>query len=456
MKYVLLAVILAVVAVRVALVVRRRRRRVPEPGGAAGAGEAGGPDGLPGVGRRRTGGGRLLDRVRGDVALIVLREARQRARSRMFQVGTVLILLAVAAAVTIPVIRHGSKPVSHVGVVGSMSEPLRLAIVALGPALGTTVALVDEPSSTAAERDLDNSRIDVAVLGAAAILVEQPVGSGSSGTGALARALSVAVSLQRGLELAGIPPEEAARLAHPVPLPVKSIHPPRNQTAITTAIYGLILTYVLLSQYGGWILMGVVEEKSSRVVEVLLSTLRPRVLLTGKVIGIGLVALVQAVLVVGVALGLGAAVGSTLVHGAAPTEVVATLVWLFLGYAFYSWTYAAAGSLAERMEHVQSLAFPLQLPMLLGYIASITAVGSTTPSAFVEVLAYLPPTAPFAMPLLVALGHVTLWQFVLSVALSIVATVGLARLAGVVYGRAILQTGRRVRIGEVIGRTAAA
>jgi ABC-2 type transport system permease protein len=450
-KYVLLALILGSAAVRVGWVVRRRLRG--RRGGVPGAPEASGAVQVPRPGRSRTAA--LLDLVEGDVWLVVMREIGQRLRSRIFQIGTVVILLAVTAAVAIPQIHHGSRSALRVGVVGTMSAPLRDAIVALGPLLGTNVTVLDQPTRGAAERALENGQLDVAVVDDSAIVTDQPIGSSSSTIATLARELSATVALQHGMEAAGIPPAEAAKLAHPRPLPFVSLKPPKDTTAVTTSVYGLILTYVLLAQYGTWILMGVLEEKSSRVVEVLLATLRPRQLLAGKVIGIGLVALLQALLIVAVALGVGAASGSSLVHGTAPTEVLATLVWVVLGYAFYSWTYAAAGSLAERMEHVQSLAFPVQLPMLLGYISSLTAVGSSTPSTFVQVLAYLPPTAPFAMPLLVALGHAQLWQFLLSMALTIAATVGLARVASSVYRRAILQTGRRVRLSEVLGRRAA-
>jgi ABC-2 type transport system permease protein len=266
--------------------------------------------------------------------------------------------------------------------------------------------------------------------------------------------------VQAGLESAGIAPERALRLANPPPLPVQSLKPlPRNHktnpTGKTSALYGLILTYVLLAQFGTWLLIGVVEEKSSRVIEVLLSTLRPRQLLAGKVIGIGAVALLQAGLIVAVALGLGAAEGSTLIHGSAPLGVLSSLLWVVLGYAFYCWVYAAGGSLADRQEQVQSLAFPLQLPILFGYIVSLTALGSSQPSELVKVLAYLPPTAPFAMPALVALGAVTWWQFTLSVVLMLVATVLVSRLASAVYKRAILRTGGRVHLRQLFASGAA-
>src|ERR1019366_10232436 len=114
----------------------------------------------------------------------------------------------------------------------------------------------------------------------------------------------------------------------------------------------------------------------------------PIQLLTGKVLGIGLVALVQASAIVVFALVLAKSVGSDLLHGTAPLVLVSTLVWLVLGYAFYCWVYAAGGSLAERQDQVQSLAFPLSPPIIFGYVISLTALGSGSPSGFFKVLAY--------------------------------------------------------------------
>ena len=160
----------------------------------------------------------------------------------------------------------------------------------------------------------------------------------------------------------------------------------------------------------------------------------------------------QAALVVAVALVLGAAVGSDLLHGSAPLVLASTLVWLVLGYSFYCWVYAAAGSTVERQDQIQSLALPLSLPIIFGYIIAITAASTGDASPLLKVLAYLPPTAPFAMPILVGLSAVTWWQFLSSMAISIVCTVGVARLATSIYRRAILRTGRRVRLREVFAR----
>jgi ABC-2 type transport system permease protein len=395
---------------------------------------------------------RLPAPLHSDVALVAAREIRERTRGRVFRVGTIIILLAVAAAIIIPTLHHSSSPsTERVGVLGTASTPLRASIIALGPTLGTTVTLVEETSLAAAEHDLTTGEVDVVLDETTSILVNTtPNADDSSTTIQLAQAMALSISLQTSLQASGLSAQQAAALTQPTPLPITGLHPaPKNQTNHTVTLYGLILLFVLLGQYGTWILLGVVEEKSSRVVEVLLATLRPRQLLAGKVLGIGIVALIQAALILAVALGLGAAVGSELLHGSNPTNVLATVIWLVLGYIFYCWVYAAAGSLASRQEHIQTLAFPLQLPLLLGYITSLTAISSGHASTFVHVLAYLPPTAPFAMPVLVALDQVTWWQFLIAVVLSLAATAGIARLAATVYVRAILRTGQRVRLRDI-------
>lgn len=414
--------------------------------------------------RQRTRGGKravpLLERlgvrrieVRGDIALVAAREVRERTRGRAFRIGTAVILLAVAAAVVIPTLTKGGSSTSTVGVVGRLDKTLHQEITAVGPALGTTITVRSEPSLAGAKRDLDAGKLDVAVIDGARLLIKTAIGASStSDTAKLARVLAAELSVQARLVQAGIAPDRAARLADPPPLPIAGLHaaPAKSHhTNRSATLYGLIIVFVLLSQYGTWILMGVVEEKSSRVVEVLLAALRPVQLLAGKVLGIGLVALAQAALIVAVALGLGAAVGSDLLTGSAPSAVAVSLLWLLLGYAFYCWVYAAAGSLGTRQEHLQTLAFPVQIPLLVGYITSLTALGSGSASTFVKVLAYLPPTAPFGMPALYALGDAAWWQVTISAVITVVATAGIAWLAATIYLRAILRTGRRVKLREV-------
>lgn len=404
--------------------------------------------------------GSLAARVRarhlfGDTGLVAGREIRERVRSRVFRVVTVILLAVVAAAVVIPTIHRATAQTERVGVVAS-SAPLNRELQDLAKSVGLKVQLAGEPDLSQARAALSSGRLDMVVDGTERILVKNPVSTSDTSAGArYVRDVSESLGAQRAFDQAGLSPEQAAIVARARPLSVESIQPglaPRT-TSEATALLGVILIFVVLTQYLTWTLMGVMEEKASRVVEVLLATVRPIQLLAGKVIGIGAVALAQAVALVAFALVLAKAVSSSLLHGTAPLVVAAILVWLVLGYAFYSWVYAAAGSLAERQDQVQSLALPLSAPLIFGYIVSLIGVSSGSASLLVKVLAYLPPTAPFAMPTLVGFAEASWWQFLLSAAVSLVCTVAVALLAARVYRAAVLQTGGRVRLRELVPTT---
>ena len=106
--------------------------------------------------------------------------------------------------------------------------------------------------------------------------------------------------------------------------------------------------------------------------------------------------------------------------------------------------------MAERHDQVQTLALPLSLPMIVGYVIALTAASSGSASTFVKVLAYIPPTAPFAMPVLVGLDQVQWWGFAISVLVTLASTVVVARIASGIYLRAVLRTGASVPPRELI------
>lgn len=390
----------------------------------------------------------------GDVGLVAAREIRERLRGRIFRVGTVLILATVAAAIIIPTLTGGAPSPQRVGVVGALSAPTRATVAASAHAVGTSVQFVPEPDAAAARADLRSGALDLVIAEGRVLVTDKSLAATDTSTTAeFVHAVAKSFGLAAAVAAAHLSSAQAAALAHATPVPVHSLSPGTTKGASrTTSVVGLILVFLMLNQYNTWILMGVMEEKSSRVVEVLLAALRPIQLLSGKVLGIGVLALAQATLIVAVALVLADAVGSDLLRGTAPLVVVSTLVWLVLGYAFYCWVYAAAGSLAERQDQVQSLVLPLSLPIIFGYIMGLTTAASGSASLFFQVLAYLPPTAPFAMPVLVGFGAVSVWGFLASVAITIGCTIGVARVAAAIYRRAILRTGGRVRLRDVLSR----
>jgi ABC-2 type transport system permease protein len=439
MKFVYVVVIVAVVLTLRLVVFRRRRQRRTGPDA---------PTPTPTPNRIATLGDRL-----GGVGLVARREIRERVRGRIFRVGTVVILLAVGAAIVIPAIHGNSKTkAQRVGVV-AQDKSLAPLVRHMAVATGIAATVVSEPSSTAAEAAVRSGAVDLAVE-SGRVVVNAPLSSSdtSTDTATLAQAMAAELGAKDAYRAAGLTEAQIEQLGRTHPVPVQSLQHNGKGTVKTTSVIGLVLLFLMLTQYNTWIMTGVMQEKASRVVEVLLATLRPLQLLGGKVLGIGLVAMGQAALIVVFALVLAAAVGSDILHGTAPLVLVSELLWLVLGYAFYCWVYAAAGSMAERQDQVQTLALPLTLPIVVAYVLAITTASTGSASTFFQVLAYLPPTAPFAMPVLVGIGDVSWWQFVISVVLALLGTAGVALIAERIYRRAVLRSGRRVRLSEVIER----
>jgi ABC-2 type transport system permease protein len=390
--------------------------------------------------------------------MVAGREIRERIRGRIFRIGTLILLLAVAAAIIIPTFHSNSgngTTRQTVGIVGPLSPQLKQVVESAGTQSQDTVSIVPEGSLAAAKTALLSNKIDLAVIGGNTIVLNLPASASSSPTDpSLVQNLASYLGVLKAYRAGGLTPEQARLIDNATSVPVTTLRPnPRPATKGASA-FGLVLLFFMLTQYNTWILIGVMQEKSSRVVEVLLATVRPLQLLGGKVLGIGLVALGQAALVVSFALILATAVGSSLLHGTAILVLLCQLLWLVLGYAFYCWVYAAAGSTAERQDQVQTLALPLSIPILVGYVFALTVASSGSPDLVFKIFAYLPPTAPFCMPVLVGLSQVTWWEFVASVLISIVGTFGMAIFAARIYRRAVLRTGSRVSIRQLLTRGA--
>ncbi|HEV2427360.1 MAG TPA: ABC transporter permease [Acidimicrobiales bacterium] len=436
-----LILVLVAIVVAVRLTLRRRRRA-----GAAGR--------EPVARSHREG-------ARGPVAMVAGREITTRLKGRVFRVATILILLVVGAAIVIPTLHKGKVFHARVGVVAPTSAVMTSAIAHGAVSVGDKVSFVDEPSLAAAQTALRSGHLDAILDGTSRFLVDAPVSSTStSSLDQFVTAAAAYAGFARSMIAAGLSDGQITSIAGARALAIDSLIPGKGSGKglngpNATSIFGLILIFIMLSQYNGWILVGVMEEKSSRVIEVLLAAVRPIQLMTGKVMGIGAVAFTQGGIIVAFALIVAKAVGSNLLHGTQPLVLVGTLAWLFLGYGFYCWVYAAAGSMVERQDQAQTLAFPLSLPLIFGYVFSLTEASSSSASTFFKVLAYLPPTAPFAMPTLLGLHEASWWQFFLSVAIDLVATYGVARGAAYVYRRAILRTGGRVKLRDLTERHAA-
>ena len=194
---------------------------------------------------------------------------------------------------------------------------------------------------------------------------------------------------------------ELRRHLPPVPeLTTQTLQPAdaaRTDAATAVAYIGSLLLLTSLAIYGQWVLAGVVEEKNNRVVELILSTVRPRHLLAGKVIGIGLLGIAQLALVAGLAATLLAA-GVFDAPASLGGSLALVVPWFALGFALYAVAYAAAGALASRQQDANSAGQTVTYTLLAAYFIGYIALSADADGILANVLTVFPLTAPLVLP----------------------------------------------------------
>src|SRR6202049_4151631 len=168
---------------------------------------------------------------------------------------------------------------------------------------------------------------------------------------------------------------------------------PVDAARVEQIVIGLLVAgtlYVTMIGYGQLVAAGVIEEKSNRIVEILLATVRPWQLMLGKIIGIGLVALAQVVLVAGVAPVLASATKLVSIPTLSVDVVVSGVVWFVLGYLMYALVFAAAGSMVSRQEDVSSVALPVILVLVAAWILALTVAAPYPRGTGTTVLSFIP------------------------------------------------------------------
>ena len=135
----------------------------------------------------------------------------------------------------------------------------------------------------------------------------------------------------------------------------------------------------------------------------------------------------------------------------AGADLALAMVWFVLGFALYAFVFAAAASLVNKITEVTSAITPVSTTLLVAYLLSVLVVTSDPDSVWSMALSLFPLTAPLAMPVRWASGEVPVWQLVLAMLLTAATAVLFVRIASSIYGRALLVTGHRVRLRELLG-----
>ena len=429
-----------------------------------------------------------------NVAAVARREYTTRVRTRSFIFGTALLVVAVVAIALLPVIvgfldRNDSvKAAVHVSATDLATDPAAtLSALLNGPVEGT------DPSSASSQPDFVVTEVpDLAAARQAVIdgtytgVLE--IARGSDGDlaftlytngnangreGAIVRQAATSIAVADRLARAGVEPAQQAGVFVPPAFEVAWPDASRTDpTPGTTALIGqnmlgfgmTVLIFMMIILYGQWIAMSVVEEKSSRVMEVVLNAATPFQLLAGKVLGVGAVAGTQylALLLAGGGALLAQDAIAQIVLGAEgtagplPQGLTIPLLLLFgiygvLGFLLFAVLYAAAASLVSRQEDVNTIVLPMTLIATAGYMVAVYASLGVIDiqTGWIVAIAQVPLVSPFMMLARVTAEDATVWEVLLSIALLVVAIVGALWLAARVYAAGVLLYGQRPSAREV-------
>jgi ABC-2 type transport system permease protein len=372
---------------------------------------------------------------------------RERSRSRAFRASLVVMVLGLVAVIVVPSLLDKGDEAKTVGLAGTYAAELPATVQAQSGAVGPTASVRTYPTIAAGEEAVRDGNVDVLVVDARKLEWQRRTDEQLEAV--VAGSIQL-VELRKRAQAAGIDPDALLAMVAPVRLQNVELGQVEGRTPDdeTAAFLMTIVLFMAISTYGALVLTGVVEEKSSRVVEVLLARIPARSLLAGKVAGIGLLGLAQIGVTAIAAVIAMATVDSFDVPAARGAVIAWAVVWFVLGYALYAMTYGALGSLASRTEDAQSAAGPVMVILFIGYIASFATIGSPD-EAWAKAVSFFPPTAPFAMPNRVAMGATAWWEPVVAAALTVVTIAALAVLGGRVYSRAVLHTGAALKLRDV-------
>jgi ABC-2 type transport system permease protein len=363
------------------------------------------------------------------IRLVARRELLERGRSRAFVLSLLLSVGIIAAGVFVPTLLGGPSA-DRLGVVGSPPAGLVDSIEASAGLLGRKVAITPISDVATAEAKVRDESLTAA-------LIFPPDGS-----------TPTYLAKDRSNQL--LQQIVAASFTPAPQITYRELEPPdpARDTSFLFANVGVILLFISIFTFGSWVLTGVVEEKQSRVVEVVLSTIEPRDLLIGKVLGIGVLGLVQLVFMVGVGLGLGVATNRFQLPTTTPAALGQLLVWFVLGYAFYSTALGVLGALASRMEEASNAASPVSLLATAGYLFSLIVALNDPSGTPARIATFIPPVSPMVVPLRAALGAIEPWEIVGSVVLMVATIWVLFVVGGRVYSGAVLQSGARIKLRD--------
>jgi ABC-2 type transport system permease protein len=383
--------------------------------------------------------------------VVAARDFWVRLRDKGFVISTLITLTVLSVFILLRAYTGGPESF-QLGYVGERGVADRVAALADRSGVDVSVVGFDDPG--AADAALRDGRVDAVVKGG---LDDVRAGTATlrvlRGTpellDQLVQGAAIGLRIDAALSEAGVPDATVQQLKDQHPIDASAILRPDPDQASKAAVafVAVLLLYGQLFGYGVWVATGVIEEKNSRVVEVLLSAIRARQLMAGKIAGIGTLGLLQLIFIALFAITLASVTGAIDLPSDSFSGAALTVGWFVLGFAFYAAMFAVAGALVSRMEELQNAIVPINLLIFASFLISIGALQDPD-STIARVASLLPISSALAMPVRMVLGSATTWEVLASLAIVVGSTALLIPLAGRVYAGAVLRTGAKVKLRD--------
>jgi ABC-2 type transport system permease protein len=322
------------------------------------------------------------------------------------------------------------------------AQSLEQAFSASATALGQSVATSDVADEATGRAQVAAGQLDVLVTGSAT----SPTAVVKKTVPPLVQAALERAVLAARLVAAGLTPADLASAMSGAQVTVDALQP-TNPGLTQSLVVGLavgILLWIALGLYGSQVAQGVVEEKASRIMEILLATVPPSQLLAGKIIGIGLTGLLQLGIVAVATLAAVAATSAVATPALSVMAVLGYLLWFLLGFTLYAAAYATLAALVSRPEEVQGAVAPINVFQIGAYLLAYVYLANQS-NPLVLVASVLPPFSPILMAVRISSGDLPAWQVGLALVLIVASIAGLIWLAGRVYANSAMRIGSRVR-----------
>ncbi len=403
-----------------------------------------------------------------NVWLIARREYLERIRTKSFLVMTIIIpLLMGGAIIGSSIIKNRTRSNSHIAVV---STDLQVATdlqseLQDGKHSQMRVDVISPPDSATRrvlDAELENKQLDGylwitpgATVNARPTFAWTPKARADIITKeTISRALRTVLT-REGLTHQGMVARDVDALMQPIDLDSSQAGRNDADNAFYSAYVFFLLMYMVIMLYGMNVARSIIEEKTSRVFEVLLATIRPEEMMAGKVLGVGAVGLTQvgiwltaAVLLTSTTL-VARLTGSDVHIPLTAMQVIFFVVYFLLGYVLYSSIAAALGAMTNSEQELQQLNMFLVLPLAV-CMFSLTFVVPNPDGTWATAISFVPFCTPLIMYLRISMGHPAAWQIGLSIASMLVTIYAVLWIASRIYRVGILMYGKRPNLPEIV------